>query len=174
MAKKRIKRRKIDDNNYPVIRKYKFLILVLTVLFIVGLLFYVYNKKSMYRCDKIIDQSGNGYKVKTNYDIYSEKNKVTYVEITETIYSDDINLLKQYKSEYKEKYENQNNKYGGYTISIDDEKGKSIVRVKIDYSKINMDVLKKEYSFIEKYLKDDSVTVEGAKKIYNEDGAKCE
>ncbi|MBR3116475.1 MAG: hypothetical protein IKF36_01215 [Bacilli bacterium] len=177
MVKKRIKkkkRRQIDDNNYPVIRKYKILILVLIIIFTIGLLFFVFNKKSMYRCSKIVDQSGIGYKVKSSYDIYSEKNKVTYVEITDTIYSDDINILKQYKNDYMNKYEEQKNRYGGYTISADDEKGKTIIKTKIDYSKINFEVLKQEYRFIEEYIDNDSVTVEGARKIYSVDGALCE
>ena len=154
-------------------KKIEVIIVILMVITTVVLLVYFGNKKTLYKCSRIIDQSASGYKIKTYYEIYAYKNDTNYIEIKEMVYSDENSILDFYKNELTKMYEEQNKKYGGYSIKSEKSRDKMTVTTKLDISKLK---LKKfaEDNGISEYIKNDKLTPDGAKKMISNLGATCE
>ena len=89
------------------------------------------------------------------------------------IYSDSSQLLDYYKNEVINKYENQRNKYGGYSINTETKNGKTIITIKIDLSKIKLNEFANDNNILE-YVNENKLKPEGAKKLFTNIGAICE
>lgn len=174
MAKRKVKKKvekiKLDKKTR---KKIEIIIIVLMIISTIVLLYYFNNKKLVYKCNKILDLSASGYKIKTNYDIYAYKDDTKYIEIKETVYSDENSILDYYKKDLTKMYEEQNKKYGGYTIKTEKDMEKVTVTVRIDISKTKLKDFAKDNN-ISDFIKDDKLTPEGAKKAYTNIGATCE
>lgn len=154
-------------------KKIEVIIVILMVITTVVLLVYFGNKKTLYKCSRIIDQSASGYKIKTYYEIYAYKNDTNYIEIKEIVYSDENSILDFYKSDLTKMYEEQNKKYGGYSIKSEKDRGKMIVTAKIDISKLKLKEFAEDNG-ISDYIKNNKLTPDGAKKMFDNLGASCE
>ena len=154
-------------------KKVEIIIAVLMVITTVVLLVYFGNKKTLYKCSRIVDQSASGYKIKTNYEIYSYKDDTKYIEIKETVYSDENSILDFYKTELTKMYEEQNKKYNGYTINSEKDREKMTVTAKIDISKIKLKEFAEDNNIID-YISNNKLTPKGAKKMFSNLGATCE
>ena len=185
MVEKEVKnkknKKKLKNNKFRIItkedrkfrKKIEIFIITLMVITTIVLLIYFNNKKTLYKCSKIIDQSASGYKIKTYQDIYAYKDETNYIEIKEIVYSDESSILDFYKEDLTKMYEEQNKKYNGYTITSEKDSDKMTVTVKIDISKIKLDEFAKDNN-ISDFIKDNKLTPEGAKQIYKNIGATCE
>ena len=174
--KKNIKKKRKTKSTLKVDKQFRkkleIIIVVLMIITTVTLLVYFGNKKTLYKCTRIIDQSASSYKIKTYFDIYAYKNDTNYIEIKEVVYSEEKNILDYYKEELIKMYEDQNKKYGGYTIKSEIENESMTVYAKIDMSKIKLDEFAKDNN-VSDYIKNNKLTLDGAKKIYKDIGATC-
>ena len=132
------------------------------------------NKYDIDICSQISDQSASGYKVSTNYEIYSKNGIVDKVIISDVVDSKDKNILNFFKLQYENQYRNLNDKYGGYTYKVKIKNNKVISDVTINYKKFNMKSFVKDNKAMEVYINDDKrITLEGIKKMYSNIGASC-
>ena len=115
-----------------------------------------------------------GYKLETEYKVYSKKDIVTKVETKTTITSKKEKILKKFEKELNEQYETNNNNYGGYEYKANLKDNSLTANVSIDYTKYDMKKFASDNVAIKEYLnKDKQFTLEGAKKYYNTIGATC-
>lgn len=132
------------------------------------------NKYDIDICSQISDQSASGYKVSTNYEIYSKKGIVDKVVISDVVNSKDKNILNFFKIQYENQYRNLNDKYGGYTYKVIIKDNKVISDVTINYKKFNMKSFVKDNNAMESYVNTDKkITLDGIKKMYSNIGATC-
>ena len=131
-------------------------------------------KEIVTKCSLTSDQSTSGYKLETEYKVYSKKDIVTKVETKTTITSKKEKILKKFEKELNEQYETNNNNYGGYEYKVNLKDNSLTANVSIDYTKYDMKKFASDNVAIKEYLnKDKQFTLEGAKKYYNTIGAKC-
>ena len=103
---------------------------LVSVLFLTGC-----DEDKTITCTSSSDQSASGYKMNSEYKIFSEGDVVNKVETTEEIESSNTTVLAYFEKTIKEQYQENNEKYGGYRYEINNEDGKLTVNVTIDYSK---------------------------------------
>ena len=115
------------------------------------------------------------YEISTKYKISSREDIVESVKISQTIKSKDKKVLKDFEKQLNEQYSLNKSLYGGYSYDIK-VKGKKISsKVTIDYEKLNMKKFIKDNGAMKDYInKNNKFTLEGAKKLYESTGAKCE
>lgn len=132
------------------------------------------NKYDIDTCSQMSDQSASGYKVSTNYEIYSKNGIVDKVVISDVVNSKDKNILNFFKIQYENQYRNLNDKYGGYTYKVIIKDNKVISDVTINYKKFNMKSFVKDNNAMESYINTDKkITLDGIKKMYSNIGATC-
>lgn len=147
-------------------KKIKYLVLVLSLVLLTGC-----SKKMT--CTSTSDQSKSGYKLESKYEITTNNNNVTKVEIEETITSSDKKKLEKFEKQLDEQYSYNKKKYGGYTYKVTNSNGKVTSKVTIDYKKFDMKQFIKDNAAMKTYTKDDKLTLDGAKKLYESTGATC-
>lgn len=150
-----------------------YVVMFLAVVLVIAL-FFIPSKKKVTACYNTIDQSASGYKINTKYNINSANDVVKTVEITDTIISSNNTILAYFEKQYKNTYEEQNKKYGGYTVNTEKKKEEVIVKVTIDYSDVDLKKLAKDNPSIAKKIKNNKLTLSVAKSIYTNLGATCE
>ncbi len=132
------------------------------------------DKEIITTCSLISDQSASGYKLETEYKIYSKKDIVTKIKSKTTIASEQEQVLKRFEEDYKKQYEKNKNTYGGYDYDLKINKDTLVLNLSIDYSKYDMNKFVEDNVAMKEYVdKDNKFTLEGAKKYYNSVGANC-
>lgn len=115
----------------------------------------------------------NGIKLDLNYQVYYQKDVVNKVQTTEKITSTSKETLATYKKAIEDLYSNFNGiKHYNYDIVIEGDTLTS--KTDINYSKININDLLKIDSSIEQLLnKDNKISLEKIKEVYESTGAIC-
>lgn len=115
----------------------------------------------------------NGIKLNLNYQVYYQKDVVNKVQTTEKITSTSKETLATYKKAVEDLYSNFNGiKHYNYDIAIEGDTLTS--KTDINYSKININDLLKIDSSIEQLLnKDNKISLEKIKEVYESTGAIC-
>lgn len=148
----------------------KTIVLLITALLFVG----CSNKDNITKCILVSDQSASGYKVTTDYEVYSTDGIVDKVEILEVVSSKDKNILDFFQKQNENQYKTLNDKYGGYTYKIITNNNKVISTVTVDYKMIDMKSFVNDNKGMENYIdSDNKVTLDGIKKMYINIGATC-
>lgn len=132
------------------------------------------EKNVITTCTLNSDQSASGYTLSSTYKIYSTNNAVTKVETTEIVTSDNETIRDYFVSALENSYKTAEETYGGYTYKVIDEYDKVTSTVTIDYTKMDLNKFIKDNSSMKSYVnKDNKITLEGAKNIYETLGATC-
>ena len=140
---------------------------------VIGLLIVLFGGNKKVTCNLVSDQTKNGYKLESKYVISSNGKEVKTVNIEETITSKDKKTLEKFEKQLKEQYEFNNKTYKGYNFKVSNKGGKVTTSVTIDYSKFDMEKFIKNNEAMKQYTKNNKLTLEGAKKLYESTGAKC-
>ena len=142
---------------------------------VIGLLLFIIVKggNKTVHCSMKSDQSKNGYVLETEYVIKAKRSNVKKVFIKETIKSKDEKTIDKFEKNFKEQYEYNKKNYGGFTYKV--KKNKDVLKtdVVIDYDKFDMKKFVENNAAMKTYTKDNKLTLDGAKKLYESTGAKC-
>ena len=141
------------------------------VIFCLILLFFINRKQTI--CTNSSDQSKNGYKLDTKYVIKSNWNKVKTVKVTETISYKDKKLLDKFKKQLEKQYSYNKKTYGGYTYKIETNNNQIIGEITIDYKEFDLEYFIENNEAMKEYTKNNKLTLDGAKKMYEATGAVC-
>ena len=131
------------------------------------------NKEVVSTCTLNSDQSSNGYKLTSNYEIHSKDGSVYSVVTKETVESDNEQVRSYFKKTLEDSYNTANESYSGYTYNVTEDGNKIISDVTIDYSKMDLDKFVKNNSQMKSYIKNNKISLDGMKKIYEALGATC-
>lgn len=149
-----------------------FLIVFIGVIFLAGC--FNSNEKVITRCTLENDQSSSGYVLNSNYSIYSTNGVVTSVRTKEVVTSDNNTILEYFKKTLNDEYTSASNTYGGYDFDVSIKDNTVVSTVTIDYNKMDLKKFISDNSSMKAYVnKDNKLTLEGAKKIYESFGATC-
>ncbi|MBQ9013266.1 MAG: DUF1307 domain-containing protein [Bacilli bacterium] len=133
------------------------------------------GKDKVTKCTLKSDQSASGYKITSEYNVYSSKDEVNKVVTTETVESKNNTILAYFEKQLKSQYKANNDSYGGYKYEITNKDGKVVSKVTIDYSKRNLNKFVKDNPAMKSYVnKSNKITVKGIKSMYQSMGATCE
>ena len=131
------------------------------------------DKEVVSTCTLSSDQSSNGYKISSNYEIHSKNGLVNSVTTKETVESDNEQVRSYFKKTLEDSYNTANESYGGYTYNVTEDGNKIISDVTIDYSKMDLNKFVKDNSQMKSYIKNNKISLDGMKKIYETLGATC-
>ncbi len=148
------------------------IVLIIIANIVVFLLLTFSNKEII--CTSKSDQSKNGYILETTYKIKYKNEMVTSINIKEIITSKDKKKLKSFAKQFEEQYEYNKKTYGGYTYKVTNKDGKVESDVTVDYKEMDMKKFIKNNEAMKKFTNDNKLTLEGAKKLYESTGAKCD
>ena len=129
------------------------------------------NKEVVSTCTLSSNQSSNGYKISSNYEIHSKDGLVNSVTTKETVESDNEQVRSYFKKTLEDNTANES--YGGYTYNVTEDGNKVISDVTIDYSKMNLDKFVNDNSQMKSYIRNNKISLDGMKKIYEALGATC-
>lgn len=133
------------------------------------------EEQRVVKCTLTQNNVAQGYKVSSEYKIYTDGKIVNKVETTEIATSDNSEILDYLENYENTLYTNMNNEYGGYDFKITNENGTLTAITKIDYTKLDMKKLAKDQSSMKNYMNDkNEITLEGIKALYKSMGATCE
>ena len=133
------------------------------------------SEKLVSKCSSTSNQTTNGYIIKSDYDIYADKDVVNKVVTTETITSNNNTILAYFEKQLKNQYKSYNKTYSGYSYKITNEKVKVVCEVTIDYTKLDMKKFIKDNPAMKTYVnKNNKLTVKGLKNMYKSTGASCQ
>ena len=116
--------------------------------------------------------------LKTYGDIYDfvelkKDGLVNSVTTKETVESDNEQVRSYFKKTLEDSYNTANENYGGYTYNVTEDGNKVISDVTIDYSKMDLDKFVNDNSQMKSYIKNNKISLDGMKKIYEALGATC-
>lgn len=116
-----------------------------------------------------------GYKLESTYTIYGTGKAVDRVETTESITSENQEILDYFETYLKDTYDQTNKVYGGYDVNVTNESGKVVSKVTIDYSKMNLEKYVEDNTSMKAYMtKQNKILVSGMQSLYESLGAICE
>ena len=149
----------------------KLLFVFMLVVFLAG----CKGKEVVTKCNYESNQETSGYKIVTDYEIYSRDELATKVVKKEKIISKNNTILAYFKDQFKKQYESNNKNYKGYSYEVSDKKGETVSIVTIDYSKVDMDKFIKDNPAMKSFVnKSNQPTYKGIKTMYESMGAKCD
>lgn len=133
------------------------------------------EKTKITNCSLVSDQSASGYKLESNYKIYSTNDFVDKVVLKQVINSKDKNVLDSFKTSITNQYKNNNKLYNGYTFDIKEKDNKLNINVTIDYTKVDLKKFTQDNVSMKEYVnKDYKITLDKIIKLYESSGMKCE
>lgn len=91
----------------------------------------------------------------------------------ETVESDNEQVRSYFKKTLEDSYNTANESYGGYTYNVTEDGNKVISDVTIDYSKMDLEKFVNDNSQMKSYIKNNRISLDGMKKIYEALGATC-
>ena len=173
--KKIDKKIKLGDNINIEVTSVKKKFLLVIVLFLSFLVIGCKEEKVITKCSSVNDQPLIGYKITSNYTIYSLNDIVSKVKMKQVITSTDNGILENFKNNYENQYKLSNSLYGGYDYDIKSSNNKLTVTLIINYDKTDLDKFIMNNEAMEQFLnKDNKLTLNGALKMYESSGMKCE
>lgn len=124
-------------------------------------------------CTLSSSDAENGYSLDSTYIINYKDNYVESVNTTETVTSENEQILSYFEETLNASYEQANETYGGYTFTVKNEDGKVVSQVTIDYTKMNLEQFIEDQPTIKDYTENNKITVSGLKSMYTQMGATC-
>jgi len=149
-----------------------YLAFALLIVAVIVALIVIFNHKQV-TCTNVSNQTKNGYVYETKYIIKSSGNIVDTINIKETVTSDDSEKLSNFKKQFDEQYEYNKKNYGGFDYTIKQKNNKVTTDININYKEFNMKKFIKNNVAMKKYTKNNKLTLDGAKKMYESSGATC-
>ena len=147
---------------------------IATGIVLIIVLFLIFTNTTKVTTCKLNNKQSN-YDITSTYSIKSRGDVVKSVEVNQTITSKEKDILKSFEEQYKNQYSLNKKLYGGYNYEVKINNNKLVTKVTIDYDDFKLDKFVKDNKAMKKYInKDNEFTLEGAKKLYNSTGAKCE
>lgn len=132
------------------------------------------KKEVMKTCTLTQTNSTQGYKLENEYKIYGTGKVVDKVVTTETVISDDDEILDYFEEYIDSTYETMNDNYGGYEYTIKKNNNKLITETTIDYNKMNVKKYVEDNSVMKNYVNSDNkLLISGVTQIYELMGASC-
>lgn len=154
----------------------KKIVRTLSLLFVIALMCGCGNteKEVVKTCTLTSNDTVNGYKMESVYKIYGKGDVVEKVETTETVTSENEEIL-DYLEEYLiDTYKSINEVYGGYTNTVTNEDGKVVSTTTIDYNVMDLEKYANDNTAVKNYINSDNkFLIEGIISIYESTGAVC-
>lgn len=148
--------------------------MVLTLIITVFMVSGCGKKEVMKTCTLTQTNSVQGYKMENEYKIYGTGKVVDKVITTETIISDNDEILDYFEEYVNSTYKTMNDNYGGYEYSIKRDNDKLISKTTIDYNKMNIKKYVEDNSIMKNYANSDNqLLISGITQIYELMGATC-
>ena len=145
---------------------------VILLIIIISIFIMIFGSKKTI-CTNSSNQSKNGYKLDTKYVIYSNWNNVKTIKITEIITSKDKKVLDKFKQQLEKQYSSNKDTYGGYQYKIIIKDNQLIGNTTIHYNEFDMKEFIKNNEAMKSYTKNNKLTLDGARKMYESTGATC-
>ena len=116
----------------------------------------------------------SNYELNSTYKVYAKGKVVNKVETTEIINSESDYIIEYFEETLKTTYSAMDKAYGGYDIEVTKEGNKVTSVTTINYNELNIDQLAKDEASIKAILtKDNKVSLDGIKSLYEQMGAEC-
>ena len=134
------------------------------------------NEKEVVRtCTLTSNDTVNGYKMESVYKIFGKGDVVEKVETTETVTSDNEEILDYLEKYLIDTYKSINEVYGGYTNEVTNEDGKVVSQTTIDYNVMDLEKYANDNTAVKNYINSDNkFLIDGIISIYESTGAVCE
>lgn len=133
------------------------------------------EEQTIKTCNYTLTDNTTGYKIVSEYKVYSTGKVVDKVETVETVTSESESILDYFEETINTTYKIQSETYGGYTYNITNENGKVVSTVTIDYSKMDLEKYVSDNSVMKNFVNDaNRITTDGVISIYEAIGATCE
>lgn len=115
------------------------------------------------------------YQIESTYEITTDGKIAKSVKTVEVVTSENETLLNTMSETLNTTYETMNEAYGGYVFDVDQETGKVISTVNIDYTALDLEKLLSDQPSMKNYTNEDNqLTLEGLQNMYTTMGATCE
>ena len=124
-------------------------------------------------CTMTTPSSITEYSLDAKYTIEKDGDYVKNIISVEKYKSDNADELTKLEAQAKSQYKEYNDKYGGYTINTNLYDNKLEVTVVIDYEKIDLNLYAEDFPSVEQYMKNNKLTITGAKELFKMLGATC-
>jgi len=157
-----------------IIRNKKLLkgVIIGVVIVLLVFIIFLFNGRKMV-CTMTSDQSLSGYQLDTKYVIKYKGKYVTKVDITEIISSKDNEKLLTFEKNFNDQYSYNKKTYGGYTYKVTNKNGKVTSKVTINYKVFNIEKFIENNEAMKDYVKNNKMTISGAREMYESTGATC-
>jgi len=133
------------------------------------------DKETVKKCTLVSNNAAQGYKLESEYNVYSKGDVVSKVVTKEVVTSDNESILTYFEDYLTQTYNATNETYGGYTNKVTNEDGKVVSETTIDYNKMDLEQYVKDNSVMKSYVNSDNeLLTEGVIKVYEQLGATCE
>jgi uncharacterized lipoprotein YehR (DUF1307 family) len=127
------------------------------------------------KCTYNIEDTEEGYELKSTYNVYYNGEVVNKIHSVETITSDDQEVLNYFNTYLNNLYSTMNDTYGGYTYSVNQTSSKLTVDTTIDYKKIDLDKLLEDQPTMKDAANDkNQLTKDGVVDLYDAMDITCE
>ncbi len=114
------------------------------------------------------------YQIESTYEITTDGKIAKSVKTVEVITSENETLLNTMSETLNTTYETMNEAYGGYVFDVDQETGKVVSTVTIDYTALDLEKLLSDQPSMKNYTNEDNqLTLEGLQNMYTTMGATC-
>ena len=145
------------------------ILIIVSVVIVVGIIFFIINKKETITCTIHNDQSASNYKIDTTYLIKAKRGSVYNIKIDEVVTSRNTTILSFFEKKLTEKYDKNM-----YKVNANSSKEKVTISSTINLNKNNVDKFASESEIIKEAVKKDKkLTLDNAKKLYESLGATC-
>lgn len=126
-------------------------------------------------CTLNSNNTTNGYKLASEYDVYSVDGEVNKVVTKEVVTSESQEILDYFETYLEQTYKAQNETYGGTTNKVINENGTVTSTTTIDYNKMDLNKYVEENTALSSYVNDNNkLKTDGIISIYESMGAVCE
>lgn len=154
-------------------KKYvKILVFVIVLILITG----CGNKEEAIKtCKSTTNDVINGYKLESEYKVYSKGDVVEKVETIETVTSENDEMLDYFEAYLENTYSSMDEVYGGYENEVTNKNGKVISKTTIDYNEMDLKLYVEDNTAMKNYVNSDNkILLKGILNLYESLGAVCE
>ena len=133
------------------------------------------GKTNKLTCTLTKDDTANGYKLESTYNISAKDNIVQKVDTKEVVVSDNATILSTFETQLNSTYKHMSETYNGYDYSITNDGKQVISDVHIDYTTLDLVKLASDDKEIKQQLmnNENKITLSKIKKLYTSMGANC-
>lgn len=133
------------------------------------------SKEKITTCTLSSNNVSNNYELKSTYEIYSRNDEVYKVETKEVVTSNSASILDYFEEYLNNTYKVANDKYNGYDYKVTKDNNQVVSKVIIDYNAMDLNKYIEDNTAMQSYVnKNNKLTLDGMKKIYESLGAVCE